>query len=82
MSRGTVSLAPTPEDKRMEATGSFYWTLREIERRAANERYAGVGSERERARRLGQTVRQFRTMQDRVLLRLAGWLAAGVFNVK
>lgn len=81
MARGTVSLAPTPEDPVMDAVGRFYWSILEIERRAATERYM-ADPEGVRARRLGQTVHQFRKMQDRVLLKLAGFLLAGVFTHK
>jgi CII-binding regulator of phage lambda lysogenization HflD len=81
MARGTVSLAPTPEDPVMDAVGRFYWSILEIERRCATERYM-TDPEGVRARRLGQTVNQFRKMQDRVLLKLAGFLLAGVFTHK
>lgn len=81
IARGTISTPPTPDDPVMDAVGRFYWSILEIERRAAAERYMR-DPEHIRARRLGQTVHQFRRMQDRVLLKLAGFLMAGVFSHK
>lgn len=75
IARGTIGTPPpTGEDPAMECVGQFYWELGEIERRIVAEKYLETGTEYERAKRVGITVRQLRVKMDRILLQCSGWI--------
>lgn len=81
MARGTLGLPPpTSEDPIMEAVGEFYHQhIREIDRRLLSERYLQMGTEKERARRLSQSVGAYQKTTDRILERCNGFLKARGF---
>ena len=81
IARGTVSLAPTPEDPEIDMVGRFLWSRLEIERRVVFSHYdAEEGYTCEvKARRLGMTRRRYNRVLERVLLPLGGFLmGAGI----
>jgi hypothetical protein len=80
IARGDIGTPPpTQEDPCMEAVGAFVYSLKEIERRVLVDKYSSNGAERERCRRVSQSIRQNRVMIDRLLLRLEGWLSGRGF---
>ena len=75
IARGTVGLPPpTEEDPIMEAVGSFYYSLREIDRRLLSERYLAMGTDKERAKRMSQSLGRYYRGLDRLLCECAGFL--------
>ena len=69
IARGTVGLPPpTEEDPIMEAVGEFFYQhIREIDRRILSERYLGMGTEKERAKRASMSVGKIRVTIDNLL---------------
>ena len=78
IARGTVAPAHTPDDSAMDAVGAWFWALPELRRRICADRYTGIGTEKERARRHSMTLHQHRREIDRLLLTLTGYLQAAV----
>lgn len=74
MARGTISLAPTPEDPHLEFVGRYLWTVKEIERRVVASHYGDDHDIGVKARRLSMSKDRFRRMLDRVLIGLSGYL--------
>jgi hypothetical protein len=77
IARGTVSLAPTPEDEVLERVGRFLWQFcGDIERRLLASDYGEDYTTHIKAQRLGMSVHRFHRVKERVLLRLSGYLSA------
>jgi len=78
VSRGTVTLPPTPEDPALEQVGRFYWRLcKDIERSVLDKAYGdGGGTPYQHAKSLGMSLRRFHRVRERILLRLDGFLRA------
>jgi hypothetical protein len=74
IARGTVSLAPTPEDADLEKVGGFVWRLGDVERRVFVSNYGEDYTLYIKAKRLGMTIHRFRRIMDRTLTTLSGYL--------
>lgn len=75
IARGTISLAPQPEDAGIEAVGKFYWQCcNEIERRVAVVHVTEPYVKHVTARRLGMSIDRYNKVKARVLERLNGFL--------
>jgi hypothetical protein len=74
--QGTVSLAPTPDDKALEYVGKFMWEIAPlIHRRVLFAAYDGSGySAKEKAEALLLTRRQYFDTKDAALILLSGYL--------
>lgn len=81
IAKGDVGMPPpTEDDPLMDCVGEFYFQhIHEIERRALADKYSGTSSDRERARRIGQTVGRYKLGIDRLLERCSGFLRARGF---
>jgi hypothetical protein len=76
IARGTVSLAPTEEDKALDYVGKFMWQVApDIMRRVLFMAYDGSGETAAyKARIVGITRRQFFDTKDAALILLSGYL--------
>jgi hypothetical protein len=75
IARGTISLAPTPEDESLDRVGRFYWTFcNEIERRVMATDYGESHTWHVKARRLGVSPGRMQRLKERILLRLSVYL--------
>jgi hypothetical protein len=74
IARGTVSLAPTPEDPQLEWVGRFIWSRKEIERKVILSAYDSEYTVYVRAHRLGMSPRRYDRVKECVLLGLSGYL--------
>jgi hypothetical protein len=74
IARGTVSLAPTPEDAVLEQVGRFLWTLSEIQRRVVFSHYGEKTPAKVKAHQLGMTTHRFAYLKTMALRQLAGYL--------
>jgi hypothetical protein len=71
IARGTISLAPTPEDEGLELVGRFYWTrCNEIERRVIATAYGETFTTYVKAHRLGISRGRYYRVLNLVLSRL------------
>lgn len=71
MARGTISLAPTPEDAGLELVGRFYWRrCNEIERRVMATAYGENFTTHVKAHRLGISIGRYHRLVERLLVRL------------
>lgn len=78
IARGTLALAPTPEDPALEDVGRFLWLCNEIERRVVFEYYAHDGDTLpRRAARCSMTASRMSRLVERVLIGLAAWMKKG-----
>lgn len=71
IARGDVGMPPPTEvDPIMDEVGRFYWSLNQIERRVLADRYCpDRATEKERCKRVGQTIYRNRKMIERLLRR-------------
>ncbi len=74
IARGTVCLAPTPEDDILDRVGRFLWRCTEVERRIVTSAYGESYTGHVKARRLGISFSRFNRVKESVLLRLSGYL--------
>jgi hypothetical protein len=74
IARGTVSLAPTPEDAVLDLVGRYLWTVKEIQRRVIFSHYGEPDPTKVKAHRLGMTPHRFAYLKTQVLRGLAGAL--------
>lgn len=71
IARGTVSLAPTPEDAILDKVGWFYWQrCNEVERRVMATAYGEHYTTYVKAHRLSMSPRRYHRVIERILLRL------------
>ncbi len=71
IARGTLALAPTPEDAVLDIVGRFYWQrCNEIERRVIAAAYGEGFSTHVKAHRLGISPRRYHRIIERVLIAL------------
>ena len=74
IAKGTVSLAPTPEDPQLEWVGAFIWSRSEIQRKVILSAYDYSYTAHVRAHRLGMTERRYGRIKEIVLTGLSGYL--------
>ena len=81
IARGTVSLPPTLEDDPINLTvGEFYLSLREVDRRILSDYYLpGSGTLKQKAKRIGKSIRSWCRQVARLLWRLDNWLTGHGF---
>jgi hypothetical protein len=76
IARGTVSLAPTPEDDVLDQVGRFLWQFcGDIERRVIASAYGEDYTTYVKARRLGISIGRYHRLRERILLRLSQHLS-------
>jgi hypothetical protein len=69
IARGDIGMPPPTEvDPIMDEVGRFYWKLNQIERRVLADKYCPDHvTEKERCKRVGQTIHRNRRMLERLL---------------
>ena len=76
IARGTISLAPTPEDEILDRVGRFAWALTQIKREVLFLHYGDDRRPYEKAKGLGMSQHQFGRKLKEILWDLRGYLRA------